>query len=125
MDVPLASHYLASDVEKFSGSAIYYESVNSAHHAHTIPLTKGRGKMTMLKADRDQIMENLANDDRKQFQQFIDDYRAKRKAVSGGQMPAREMLDAVGGNLTGILLQAIPFSGATINTNGQAVRTSI
>ncbi len=61
----------------------------------------------MLKADRDQIMENLSDDDRKQFRQFIDDYRAKRKAASGGQMPAREMLDAVGGDLTGILRQAM------------------
>ena len=49
----------------------------------------------MLKADRDQIMENLSEDDRKQFREFIDDYWAKRKASSGGQMPAREMLEAV------------------------------
>ncbi len=61
----------------------------------------------MLKADRDQIMGNLADDDRKQFRQFIDDYRAKRNAASGGQMPAREMLDDVGGDLTGILRQAM------------------
>ena len=61
----------------------------------------------MLKADRDQIMENLSDDDWKQFRQFIDDYRAKRKVASGGQMPAREMLDAVGGDLTGILRQAM------------------
>ena len=61
----------------------------------------------MLKADRDQILENLADEDRKQFRQFIDDYRAKRKAASGSQMPAREMLDAVGGDLTGILRQAM------------------
>ncbi len=61
----------------------------------------------MLKADRDQIMENLSNEDRKQFRKFIDDYRTKRKAASGGQMPAREMLDAVGGDLTGILRQAL------------------
>ena len=46
----------------------------------------------MLKADRDQIMENLSEDDRNQFREFIDDYRAKRKASYGGQMPAREML---------------------------------
>ena len=38
----------------------------------------------MLKADRDQIMSNLNDDDRKQFQQFINDYREKRKAPSGG-----------------------------------------
>ena len=61
----------------------------------------------MLKADRDQIMGNLSEGDRRQFRQFIDDYRAKRKASSGGQMPAREMLDAVGGDLTGILRQAM------------------
>ncbi len=61
----------------------------------------------MLKADRDQIMENLTGEDRNQFRQFIDDYRAKRKAASGGQMPAREMLDAVGGDLTGLLRQAM------------------
>ena len=61
----------------------------------------------MLKADRDQIMSNLQDDDRKQFRQFIDDYRQRRKASSGGQMPAREMLDAVGGDLTGLLRQAM------------------
>ena len=61
----------------------------------------------MLKADRDQIMGQLQGEDRKQFRQFIDDYRTKRKAVSGGQMPAREMLDAVGGDLTDILRQAM------------------
>ena len=72
-----------------------------------ILLTKGQGNTKMLKADRDQIMENLSDDDRKQFRQFIDDYRAKRKAASGGQMPAWEMLDAVGGDLTGILRQAM------------------
>ena len=31
----------------------------------------------MLKADRDQIMSNLNDDDRKQFRQFINDYREK------------------------------------------------
>ena len=61
----------------------------------------------MLKADRDQIMSNLNDDDRKQFQQFINDYREKRKAPSGGRMPAREMLDAVGGDLAGMLRQAM------------------
>ena len=61
----------------------------------------------MLKADRDQIMANLPDDDRKQFRTFIDDYRAKRKATSGGQMPAREMLDAVGGDLSDILREAM------------------
>ena len=61
----------------------------------------------MLKADRDQIMESLQDEERKQFRQFIDDYRVKRKAASGGQMPAREMLDAVGGDLSGIARQAM------------------
>ena len=53
----------------------------------------------MLKRDRDQIMGNLGDEDRKQFRQFITDYRSKRRAVSGGQMPAREMLDEVGTDL--------------------------
>jgi len=61
----------------------------------------------MLKADRDQIMENLSEDDRKQFREFIDDYWAKRKASSGGQMPAREMLEAVGDGLTDVARQAM------------------
>ncbi len=61
----------------------------------------------MLKADRDQLMGNLADEDRKQFRQFITDYRAKRKAVSGEQTPAREMLDEVGAGLTGDLRQAM------------------
>jgi hypothetical protein len=61
----------------------------------------------MLKADRDQIMANLQDDDRKQFRQFIDDYREKRKASSGGQIPAREMLDEAGGGLNGMLRQAM------------------
>ena len=61
----------------------------------------------MLKADRDQIMENLSEDDRNQFREFIDDYRAKRKASSGGQMPAREMLEAVGDGLTDVARQAM------------------
>ncbi|MCH7738160.1 MAG: hypothetical protein IH872_12260 [Chloroflexi bacterium] len=61
----------------------------------------------MLKADRDQVMANLQEDDRKQFRQFITDYREKRKKSSGGQMTAREMLDAVAGDLTGILRQAM------------------
>ena len=64
-------------------------------------------KAKMLKSDRDQIMEQLQGADRKQFRRFIDDYREKRKATTGGQMPAREMLDAVGGDLTGILRQAM------------------
>jgi hypothetical protein len=61
----------------------------------------------MLKADRDQVMANLKDDDRKQLRQFIDDYREKRKASSGGQMPAREMLDAVGGDLNSMSRQAM------------------
>ena len=61
----------------------------------------------MLKADRDQIMENLSEGDRKQFREFIDEYRAKRKASSGGQMPAREMLEAVGDGLTDVARQAM------------------
>jgi hypothetical protein len=61
----------------------------------------------MLKADRDQIMGNLSEGDRKQFREFIDEYRAKRKASSGGQMPAREMLEAVGDGLTDVARQAM------------------
>jgi len=64
----------------------------------------------MLKADRDQIMENLSEDDRKRFSEFIDDYRAKRKASSGGQMPAREMLEVVGDGLTDVARQAMEAS---------------
>jgi len=64
----------------------------------------------MLKADRDQIMENLSEDDRKRFREFIDDYRAKRKASSGGQMPAREMLEVVGDGLTDVARQAMEAS---------------
>jgi len=61
----------------------------------------------MLKADRDQTMENLSEDDRKRFMEFIDDYRAKRKVSSGGQMPAREMLEAVGDGLTDVARPAL------------------
>ena len=61
----------------------------------------------MLKADRDQIMENLSEDDRKRFSEFIDYYRAKRKASSGGQMPAREMFEVVGDGLTDVARQAM------------------
>ena len=61
----------------------------------------------MLKADRDQIMGNLQDEDRKRFRRFIDDYRAQRKAASGGQTAAREMLDAAGAELTGPLRQAM------------------
>ena len=52
-------------------------------------------------------MGQLQGDDRKQFRKFIDDYRTKRKAASGGQMPARETLDAVGADLTDLLRQAM------------------
>lgn len=61
----------------------------------------------MLKADRDQIMEQLQETERNQFRKFIDDYRSKRKAADGAQMPAREMFDAVAGDLDGILRQAM------------------
>ena len=61
----------------------------------------------MLKADRDQIMAQLQGEDRQKLRRFIDDYRTKRKAASAGQMPAREMLDAVGADLTDILRQAM------------------
>ena len=61
----------------------------------------------MLKADRDQIMGNLQGDNRKQFRQFIDDYRAKRKVASSGQIPAREMLDAFGADLSDTLRAAM------------------
>ena len=61
----------------------------------------------MLKADRDQIMENLSAEDWKHFRQFIDDYRNKRKAAARGQIPAREMFGAVSGDLTDILREAI------------------
>lgn len=61
----------------------------------------------MLKAGRDQIMKQLQETERKQFRQFIDDYRNKRKAAARGQIPAREMFDAVSGDLTDILREAI------------------
>ncbi|MQF94149.1 MAG: hypothetical protein FI731_00530 [SAR202 cluster bacterium] len=61
----------------------------------------------MLKADRDQILGSLQGEDRRQFRKFIDDYRDKRKATQGGQMPAREMLEAVGAELTPILREAM------------------
>ena len=61
----------------------------------------------MLKADRDQIMANLQDESRKQFRQFIDDYRTKRKESSGARVPAREMLDAVGADLSDQVRQAM------------------
>ena len=61
----------------------------------------------MLKADRDRIMANLQDDERRQFRQFIDGYRTRRRAVTGGQMPAREMLDALGPDITDKLRQAM------------------
>ena len=33
-------------------------------------------------------MENLVEEDSEGLRQFIDDYRTKRKAASGGQAPA-------------------------------------
>ena len=61
----------------------------------------------MLKADRDRILGTLQGEDRNQFRQFIDDYRTKRKAASEGQMSAREILDAVGAELTPVLREAM------------------
>ena len=66
----------------------------------------------MLKADRDQILGNLEGDDRSNFRKFINDYRYQRKATSTkqkpvGQMPAREMLDAIGGDLSPTLKEAM------------------
>jgi hypothetical protein len=61
----------------------------------------------MLKADRDQIMEQMQATERNQFWQFVDDYRSKRKAADGAQMPAREMLDAGSGDLSSNLRQAM------------------
>ncbi|MBC8281610.1 MAG: hypothetical protein H8E48_12550 [Chloroflexi bacterium] len=66
----------------------------------------------MLKADRDRILGNLHGDDRANFRRFIDDYRTKRKAASTdqkpvGQMPAREMLEAFGDDLTPDLREAM------------------
>jgi hypothetical protein len=61
----------------------------------------------MQKADRDQIMEQLQATELIQFRQFIDEYRGKRKSADGGQMLAREMFDAVGGDLSGNLRLAM------------------
>ena len=71
-----------------------------------------QSKLSMLKADRDQILGNLQGSDRANFHKFIDEYRAKREAASTdqkpvGQMPAREMLDAIGRDLTPILREAM------------------
>ena len=61
----------------------------------------------MLKADRDQILANLQGDDRKNFQTFIDDYRVKRKAIFGSQIPARNILEAAGAGVNSILREAM------------------
>ena len=61
----------------------------------------------MLKADRDRIMGNLQDDERQRFRQFIDGYRTKRRAVTGSQMPAREMLGVLGPDITDKLRQAM------------------
>ena len=66
----------------------------------------------MLKADRDQVLGNLQDYDRSNFRKFINDYQAKRKSTSTeqkpvGEMPAREMLDIVGSDLTPTLLEAM------------------
>jgi len=66
-----------------------------------------RGRTRMLKADRDQVLGNLQGDDRNNFRTFIDDYRAKRKALSGVQTPTREMLEADGADLTPTLRAAM------------------
>ena len=61
----------------------------------------------MQKADRDKVLGNLEGDVRSQFRQFIDDYRTNRKAASAGQIPAREMLDEAGADLTPKLREAM------------------
>ena len=61
----------------------------------------------MLKADRDQILANLQGDERNNFQTFIDDYRVKRKAIFGSQIPARNILEAAGAGVNSILREAM------------------
>ena len=66
----------------------------------------------MLKADRDRVPGNLQDVDQSNFRKFINDYQAKRKSTSieqkpVGDMPAREMLDTVGSDLTPTLLEAM------------------
>ena len=61
----------------------------------------------MQKADRDQILGNVQGHDRDKFQTFIYNYRAKRSAASGGQIPAPDMLEAAGDDLTPILRKAM------------------
>ena len=45
----------------------------------------------MLKADRDQVLGNLQDDDRSNFRKFINDYQVKRKSTSTEQQPVGEM----------------------------------
>ena len=66
----------------------------------------------MLKADRDRVPGNLQDVDQSNFRKFINDYQAKRKSTSTeqkpvGEMPEREMLDAVDSDLTPTLLEAM------------------
>ena len=61
----------------------------------------------MQKADRDQILGNVQGHDRDKFQTFIYNYRAKRRAASGGQIPVPDMLEAAGDDLTPILRKAM------------------
>lgn len=61
----------------------------------------------MLKADRDQILANLQGDDRKNFQTFIDDYRVKRKAILGSQIPTRNISEAAGAGVNSIVREAM------------------
>jgi hypothetical protein len=61
----------------------------------------------MLKADRDQILANLQGDDQKNFQTFIDDYRVKRKAISGSRIPAHNILEAAGAGVNSIVREAM------------------
>ena len=61
----------------------------------------------MLKSDRDKIMANLQDVERKQFRQFIDDYRTNRKSATGERTSAREMLDALGSDIRDNLRQAM------------------
>ena len=50
----------------------------------------------MLKADRDQVLGNLQDDDRSNFRKFINDYQVKRKSTSTEQQPVGEMGPHVG-----------------------------
>ena len=50
----------------------------------------------MLKADRDQVLGNLQDDDRSNFRKFINDYQVKLKSTSTKQKPVGEMGPHVG-----------------------------